>query len=287
MKLHQCRMQNAECRMKSRTAFHSAFCILHSALVIVLVLASPCAAQRSLSTNNVKPIVPRDLTPYGQRTDAFRRLLYEFKLKPVTDFAQLQAKPSESVLIVLGDPSCLSRGHFPKGLHSFVEHGGAVLIATDKEVNNEAREILDKLAGVTVTGETLVCPNPLADLYYHNEAYCPFVQLIAASEDLPISTDVLGTLAAVIGAGGRPALFRNPRPGEPYLRIATNAPSRLRELGWFGLPGGVHRLARLPESCRVEVSPDVLLVDSEQRKGPLFAVGGTRGEGRRAGAGRP
>ncbi len=71
-----------------------------------------------------------DPIPYGQRTDAFRRLLYEFKFQPLKTFAQLQAKPSESVLIVLGDPSCLSMDHFPEGLRSFVQQGGAVLIAT-------------------------------------------------------------------------------------------------------------------------------------------------------------
>jgi hypothetical protein len=243
-------------------------CVLLTGLLILL-LASPGSAQVQL----------QNTVPYSQRTDAFRRLLYELKFQPHKTFAELQAKPRESVLIVLGDPKCLSRGDFPEGLRSFVRQGGAVLIATDKEVEGDARKILVEVAGVTVTGETFFCRD--REDIYRNATYCPFVQPIAVSGGLPGSTNVLGTLAAVIGAGGRPALFRNPRPDSPDLRVATNAPSRLKELGWFGLPGGINRLARLPAACRNQAWGDLSLLDPEWgEKGPLFAVGGALGEGR-------
>jgi hypothetical protein len=37
----ECRMQNAECRMKSRRTFHAAFCILHSTLIWVAGCSFP------------------------------------------------------------------------------------------------------------------------------------------------------------------------------------------------------------------------------------------------------
>src|SRR5262249_34681642 len=148
-----------------------------------------------------------DWPPYGQRTDAFRRLLFEFRFQPLKDFDQLRrAEPSKSLLIVLGDPQCLSRDHFPNGLQAFVQQGGAVLIATDKKTGGEAGQILNELARVRVTGETLIyAGSKTANIY--NSEYCPFVQ--------PASTPtaVLDALAATVG--GPPDLFRNPYPDRP------------------------------------------------------------------------
>src|SRR5262249_13170235 len=96
--------------------------LLRPALVAGLwtfVLVLPCAAQRAIATNVPKPIsIPlHELqTPYGQRTDAFRRLLFELRFQPLSNVAQLQANPSESILILLGEPSFLSKGSFPQGL---------------------------------------------------------------------------------------------------------------------------------------------------------------------------
>jgi hypothetical protein len=228
--------------------------------------------------------------PYGQRTDAFRRLLFEFKLQPLDDFALLQDNPAETILIVLGDPSCLSNDRFPAGLRSFVWRGGAVLIATDKEVAGEAATNLKELAGVAVTGETLVCHNDDARIYDKN-AYCPFVEPIEDANPLIRSTNVLGALATVLGAGGRPDLFRNPHPDQPALRVATNAPSRLIVPGWWGLPGGIHELARLPVGTidyelSIRSLKTITLANGDNTakmepiEPPLFAVGGTLGEGR-------
>jgi hypothetical protein len=268
--------------------FYSAFCILHSALVFV----TPCAAQRPRVPGGLKQIAfaLHDLPDraYGQQTDAFRRLLFEFGFQPLKDFDQLRgAEPSKSLLIVLGDPQCLSRDHFPNGLQSFVQQGGAVLIATDKETGGEAEQILNELARVRVTGETLICRRRNAADVYCDSEYCPIVQPAAASAALMRSTAVPEALATLVGAGGRPDLFRNPRPDRPALRVATNAPSRLKTSGWW-LPGGIHRLANLSRFCEdVEraVRPLGLSMHpgkkpEEPREEPLFAVGGTLGQGR-------
>jgi hypothetical protein len=254
------------------------------AALLLLSLASPCEGQ----SNEV---------PYGQRTDAFRRLLFELRFQPVKTFAELQEEPSKSVLIVLGDPQCLDDRNFPERLRGFIEKGGAVLIATDKATQGQAARHLLELAGVTVTGETLVVTPSFLNQVYNGNGYCPFVQPMANSAPLGGSANVLGALAELIGAGQRPALFRNPHPDQPDLRVATNVSSRLKLQGLF-LPSGIYRLAQLP-SCRDENSfqeqvrfrgypgmsgPQNITPkmngNAQQYDAPLFAVGGKVGKGR-------
>ncbi len=238
--------------------------------LLTLALVPPCAAQRPQAPGGLKQLPLRlEAIPYGQRTDAFRRLLFEFRFQPVTTFAEMQEKPDESILIVFGDPNCLTkqrfRDYFPDGPRSFIQAGGAVLIATDKEVEGEARENLWDIARVSVTGETFKCSEGTE--VYRRLDYCPFVEPIADS-------GLMDRLAKVMGMGDKPALFRNPHPNQPDLRVATNAPSSLRESpGWWGLPSGIHRLARLPAACLSDRG-------TPQREGPLFAVGGSLGQGR-------
>jgi len=219
--------------------------------------------------------------PYEQRTDAFRRLLFELRFQPLQDFIELQEKPSESLFVMLGDPRCLPKQFFQGELRSFVEQGGAVLIATDMRTEGEAGEELRKLAGVTVTGETLIekwvgHSNPT----YGESEYCPYVEPLEDSLVPKRLTNALGTMAAFAGAGGAPALFRNPHPNQPNFSVATNAPSRLKMSGWW-LPWGIHRLARLPLFCRNE-NPNVAIGPNRAsfEEDLLFAVGGTVGKGR-------
>jgi hypothetical protein len=229
--------------------------------------------------------------------------------QPLRHFEELHAKPSESLLLVLGNPSCLSKEHFPKGLRAFVEQGGAVLIATDYRTEGEAGEMLKQLAGVTVTGKTMVRPpqnQPDFELYDNSE-YCPLVKSAGDSASLRGTSNVLGLLAAVVGAGSRPALFRDPHPEkQDALRVATNAPSRLKIDGWW-LPLGISPLAELPTGCldetiRHEIAHALRVrrlvsgwrgrgvpgkmedhrkaLDAANVEKPLFAVGGTVGTGR-------
>jgi hypothetical protein len=248
---------------------------------------------------HAKAAGPADSIPYAQRTDAFRRLLYVFNFKPIESFTALQSHPEESLLIVLGDPSCLSEGFAQGKLRSFVERGGAVLIATDKKTDGAAGRQLDHLAGVTVTGETLVCSRAKPEDVYKSEPYCPFIMPVKDSMGLRTSSNALDFLATVVGVGSRPALFRNPRPEGAELRVATNAPSQLMMSGhgWW-LPSGIYRLAELSADCWDSASyfkPPPLLPRPLQRpprifnisppsfpssQPRLFAVGGTIGKGR-------
>jgi hypothetical protein len=241
---------------------------------------SPCRAQQPPALGGLKPLqAPLGEPPYDQQTDAFRRLLFELRFQPLRGWNELQdSKPSESLFILLGNPDGLSERYFnkyiPGGLRSFVAKGGAVLIATDMETKDEAGDNLRELAGVTVTGETLVVKRQdigkeLSQEYlYNNVGYCPYVKPI---ED----TNVLGKFAGLVGAG-RPELFRSfPPADQPLMKVATNAPSRLKESGAWLPRSGIHRLARLPEECR-----DVRSSRIGDEKGPLFAVGGSVGEGR-------
>jgi hypothetical protein len=253
-------------------------------LLGLLALNSPCRADSGSTAD----------ASYGKRTDAFRRLLFELRFQPVTDFAALRAKPSESLLIVLGDPSCLSKNNFPQGLRRFVEQGGAVLIATDKKTDGEAGDNLKRLAGVTVTGETLICSSENG---YGSSEYCPFVEPMVDSAARNSSVNVLGALATLVGIGNQPDLFRDPHNEKSNLRVATNAPSRLQQVrGWLLL--GIHRLAQLPADCKDEemskrsLKQIKLLVDDRgsmrgerieppaEPEKPLFAVGGSIGKGR-------
>jgi hypothetical protein len=217
------------------------------------------------------------VAPYEQRTDAFRRLLFEFRFQPLRTFAELQEDPSESLFILLGNPRGLSNRYFPDGLRSFVERGGAALIATDMKTGGKAGENLRKLAGVAVTGETLVVRGQSyinlsrQDFLYNNSEYCPFVEPIEGS-------NVLGAVTNLVGLGSGLDLFRR----SPYLaqsrlqKVATNAPSRLVTSRWL-LPGGIHRLAKLSILCQDDKIQEPHFVDEN---GPLFAVGGTVGKGR-------
>ncbi|HEY7155961.1 MAG TPA: DUF4350 domain-containing protein [Gemmataceae bacterium] len=258
--------------------------LLRPALVaglLTFALVSPCAAQKSIATNVPKQInIPlyELQTPYGQRTDAFRRLLFELQFQPRRNFGELQPNPSESLLIVLGEPGFLSKNNFTQGLRSFVQRGGAVLIATDVATEGEARRIVSDLAGVRVTGETLLCTRPSAAAIYGNSNYCPIVQPAVTS------SAVFDALAAVVDVSGPPDLFHDPRPGQlAALRVAANAPSRLRMTGLW-LPGGIHRLATLSRFCEEETrasrSGGGFPRQPEKNLESLFAVGGTLGKGR-------
>lgn len=282
--------------------------------LLPLAVVSPCLAQMPQAPGVLQPLhVPaKEQQPYGQRTDAFRRLLFELRFQPLHRFGELHVNPREALLVVLGDPSCLSKEHFPKGLREFVEQGGAVLLATDYETNGEPGEILDKLAGVRVTGETLVRPpqNPPDPPLYDDSEYCPFVQPVVDSGSWKGPGNVLGLLAAVVGAGSRPALFRDPHAEkQDTLRVATNAPSRLKVNGLW-LRRGISRLAELPAGCleerlsreiarsrrqpnrmprgrggfphSIRLTPEEIekRLEAANAEKPLFAVGGEVGKGR-------
>jgi hypothetical protein len=213
---------------------------------------------------------------FAYETHVFRRLLKDQHLHP-ENLGVIKAHPSESLLIVLGKTDFLNRDNLPEGLAAFVAQGGAVLIATDRAPGFEApQEMLRQAAGVQVLGQPVLGPDTAAALY-RDKAFCPFLIPVRDAE---------------------PNLFRGPRlDPTARLRVATNVPTWLRVFE-PGLPAGVHRLAMLPPGSSPEPpprgAPGLLnrvpwehLRDAFARafpangeRGPLFAVGGTRGDGR-------
>ncbi len=235
-----------------------ALCV--SAALAVLALTPPAFAQRFPSV------------PFAYRADAFRRILFELDFKPLKTFPELEEDPNDTLLIVLGRTDGLNPHSMPVPLGTFVEKGGAALVATDRApAVGVARELLD-LAGVKVDGRSFVSADE-EDALYHDKEFCPIL--------LPAT-------------GRTPDLFRGPpRLGLPALRVATNAPScleeegpgpRLQRLAWLpygSYPEGTPRNRRPPPWRGINLEGLNRLLGGEPRKkGPLFAVGGSVGDGR-------
>ncbi len=157
-------------------------------------------------------------------THVFRRILHDEKLTPLERFDDLNDAPGKTILILLGDLDQLTR--VPDGLDTFLARGGAALLASDRALSrNEARRQLADAAGVSISGERLVCQH-LPSCYKRTE-FCPFL--------LPVN-------------GAEPELL--PEPREPDLwTVATNLPSHL-----VPVQGGprLRLLANLPSQCRYE-----------------------------------
>jgi hypothetical protein len=181
-------------------------------------------------------------------THVFRRILYDHNLTALGSFRELSEDPKSTILIVLGNLDRITE--VPEGLKSFVENGGAVLLASDRRPSQEAEKTLLEVAGVSISGEHLL---GLDRAEYYKEWFCPFIR------PLP---------------GRTPALFDSP-PGRVHNRVATNLPSYLIRQNWS--PPGVRNLATLPFCVRDEVA-----IDGKQEilNRPLFMVGGDLNKGR-------
>lgn len=280
MTLKECRRQKAQSYQPAAPAraFNPCwrcglvvFGILHSTLILV----SPSWAQLLPAAETLQQ--PRN--SFDQQTDIFRRLLFDMRFRPLESFADLEADPSHSLLIVMGDPRCLSANYLQEGARKFLERGGAALIVTDLKTKGEAGENLKKLAGVTVTGEKLVVRGPIPNLRYLDSPFCPFIEPHEDWKFLDGVTDFIGT-------AGKPDLFRRHLDSNPeQFRVATNAPSFLKISSGLWLPPGIVKLARLPRVSEPEDTLRNLLTRSEKYpigddNGPLFAVGGMVGQGR-------
>jgi hypothetical protein len=219
-----------------------------STVLLALLLPVPVCAQKAPSRE------------FLEGTHVFRRILHDSGLTPIKDspagqgWEELLKEPRSSVLIVLGRTDPLAR--LPRGgLRAFVRAGGALLIASDLPADgNKVGPELRQLAGVTINSETVAC-GALFGLSrnYRGEEDCPFV--------LP-------------APGAEPALFNLSNPLPELLQVATNVPSYLVQRG--DLPRGVHKLAYLPPNCRIDGPGGGLPIPGM----PLFAVGGSFGDGR-------
>jgi hypothetical protein len=214
-------------------------------LVATLGAAAPGPAQEAGNPSGRRAAVM-------EGTHVFRRILFDFPFQPLAGFDELRANPGQTILIVLGRADRLRE--VPGRLEAYVRRGGAVLLATDRQLTGSVREAVRATAGVSVSKESLVCTFP--DLCYQRLGYCPVV---------------IPTLE------GQETLFRHPSQGvtKPPFRVATNVPSMLLKANTF--PPWMHELAQLPVGSKLETK-DGTLVDLEYP--PLFAVGGELGLGR-------
>src|SRR5438132_14214954 len=87
-------------------------------LVIAIGLITPPSASAQ---------TPR--VPFAEDTHAFRRILHDLKLTPLTTLAEAEADPQHTIIICLGGQFDLVRQVHLKFLQ---DGGGSVLVATDR-----------------------------------------------------------------------------------------------------------------------------------------------------------
>jgi hypothetical protein len=152
---------------------------------------------------------PRQLVEPNPGTGAFQYILATQGLTPLTRPEQLRHSPARTLLIVLGNSQPLHL--VPDGLATFIDRGGAVLLATDQKSWNDTWDTLL----VEVDGPPVLAPRRFA---YRGVQACPVITEFAA---------------------GHP-VFRGVK------QIATNRPSyvvrreNLPVLAWFPNPSFIH-----------------------------------------------
>ncbi len=113
--------------------------------------------------------------PFGQDSHAFRYILDEHRLTPLTNWEELTQDPPSGILIVLGETKVLEQ--IPNGLENFVRQGGAVLVATDRAgVLPQARKPGPRpnIFGTSVTGKFVQIPKDSPSAYRGLEE-CPII----------------------------------------------------------------------------------------------------------------
>jgi hypothetical protein len=187
---------------------------------------------------------------FAQGTHLFRRILHDLNLRPLRKWEQLQEEPAEKLLIVLGETKSLNR----QNLSDFVQDGGAVLVATDRDCDLQP-------FGVEVVGDLVVTSD---STYAYKSSDCIFVR--------PRDKDS--------------SLFENLTVQKKTSRVATNRPGYLKPRKDCEL----QLLATFPYGCYAEdtdvprfLSGDNLTQYLRKRyrnKILPFAVGGDWGQGR-------
>lgn len=182
-------------------------------------------------------------------THFLRRMLYDNDIKPIEDFDGLADDPSRTILIVLGDTAPLAR--VPGGLRRFVQRGGALVVASDRKIDN--RRVLREfrnLTGVTINANSVVCTDRFN--CYRQLPHCPIPRVVF---------------------GVSPLLFTLPGNPNQGLNVATNVPSYLRVRESMR---GIRTLAYLPANCLEETAQGGTATTWPQE---TFAIGGDVGKG--------
>ena len=175
-------------------------------------------------------------------------MLFDEKLAALAGFDDLDERPEDKILIVLGNLDVI-----PATLTSFVRNGGAVLLASDRPLREPvARQQLLAVAGVGIGENTLQCIDNKS--CYQWLFYCPY---------------------AVPLQGRGPDLFSDPVTGRAR-EVATNVPSYLVKERPVG---DVAPIATLPDGCFFD-GDERRFEGPGRRHRPLFAVAGDFGKGR-------
>jgi hypothetical protein len=204
--------------------------------VRLLLLAALLAAwPLSAPAQDGKP-----LPFYG--THAFRRLLHNLGMKPLARFGDLD-DPAHTLLIVLGEGALEGP---PDALETFLEKGGAALIASDQPqaLRFWGRPLVVNVTGIPVIAATM-------ESRYNGLADCPLIE--------PVENGGVPLFRGTIGPDMRRL---------PLERVATNKPSYL---AMRPLQPSVRVVARFSPGC---------LYGGEPRDPRPFAIGGKFGGGR-------
>jgi hypothetical protein len=181
-------------------------------------------------------------TPFGQGSHALRAILKQkFGMKPLdeTAFGEriTSGDVSQVLVVVLGDTSFLKRFR-DTSLASFVQQGGAVLVAADRKTGNE--DALQQSFRLRITGDYLKIDKRSPSAYRRTDD-CILISSFDKSDPLFFQVD----------------------------RIATNRPSHLTRDG----DGPLKAVAWFPEGTYGEKTPDVRAAD---RQYPFAAAGQLR-----------
>ncbi|VTS03148.1 hypothetical protein [Tuwongella immobilis] len=162
-------------------------------------------------------------------TEAFRALFNTAGIRPVRSLNLLRNRPTQSILVVLGDPFVLDR--FP--VREFINDGGAVLIATDfRQYRPYTIECL-AVFGISSTN-SFVRATDLKNTY-RDQADCPLVKPVAGN---------LGQMLGLWNSAGEKQL-REPFQG--LTKIATNRPNALTAWG-----SQLQPVAMFPNGCEIQ-----------------------------------
>src|SRR5438132_4078700 len=113
-------MSRTPCPLPKLTGLVTALSILAALACMV----SPAPAQQ-----------PQEKLVAAKGTHIFRRILHDLGCTPLEQASDLQRNPSEKVLILLG--RCQAEQNLGINVRSFLQSGGAVLVATDQDSEND------------------------------------------------------------------------------------------------------------------------------------------------------
>jgi hypothetical protein len=210
-------------------------CAAGSFLALMILTESLHAQFPPPTQPNAQPPA-QQILPLG--TQGFRAILSQYGLTPLKDFQDFEAAdPKHTVIIAFRGAEANTKADLldsvPDGLKSFVDRGGAVLVATDQPTRKSRWA---KSFDVEVDGKIIYAKDGASRFY--KTTVCPYIQ-----EASP------GAIPDLFRHPGSPPIIFNKkgRPERPVLKnVATNRPSFLSKLN------ELDNVAEIAPVCRYE-----------------------------------